>query len=130
MGRKALIPYGLYIGKGFISAHLAQDTGFSGDDLALFWEALLNMYEHDRSSSKGMMTVRRPLYIFKHVGNDSDEKQRRRQAVLGCAPAHILFDLVKVRKKEGVDAPRSFADYAVSVDESNVPNGVELIRME
>ena len=82
MGRKELIPYGLYIGKGFISAHLASDTGFSEDDLSLFWEALLNMYEHDRSASKGVMTVQRPLYVFKHVGTDSDEQQRARQAIL------------------------------------------------
>ncbi|MBD3168467.1 MAG: type I-C CRISPR-associated protein Cas7/Csd2 [candidate division Zixibacteria bacterium] len=129
MGRKALIPYGLYVGKGFISAHLAQGTGFTEDDLALFWEALKNMYEHDRSSSKGVMTVHTPLYIFKHVGNDSDENQRGQQAILGCAPAHKLFELVKIEKKEGVDAPRKFTDYSISVDEDSIPSGVELIKM-
>ena len=127
MGRKQLIPYGLYVGKGFISAHLAQGTGFSEDDLELFWEALLNMYEHDRSASKGLMTVQR-LFVFKHEGNDTDATQRERQAILGCAPAHKLFGLVQISKKDGVDAPRSFSDYTVTVDEENIPSGVSLIK--
>ncbi len=129
MGRKSLIPYGLYAGKGFISAHLAQETGFSEDDLELFWEALLNMYEHDRSASKGLMTVQRPLYVFKHVGTDSDAVQRRRQAMLGCAPAHDLFGLIEVKLKDGVEAPRSFAEYEVTVDRDRVPDGVELLEL-
>lgn len=129
MGRKSLIPYGLYAGKGFISAHLAAQTGFSEDDLALLWDAILNMFEHDRSASKGLMTVQRPLFVFKHVGTDPDPKQRERQAILGCAPAHKLFDLVEVRKREGVSAPRSFADYVVTVHADQVPAGVELVRM-
>jgi len=127
MGRKALIPYGLFVGKGFISAHLAQETGFSEDDLELLWEALLNMYEHDRSASKGMMTVRK-LFIFKHVGTDSDNGQRTRQAMLGCAPAHRLFELVEVAKKAGVDAPRGFEDYEVTVHRDRLPPGVELLE--
>ncbi len=130
MGRKALIPYGLYVGKGFISAHLAKGTGFSEDDLALFWEALKNMYEHDRSSSKGVMTVHTPIYVFKHVGTDSDEEQRKRQAILGCAPAHKLFDLVRIEKENGVEAPRSFSDYAVTIDKKRLPAGVELLELE
>jgi CRISPR-associated protein Csd2 len=125
MGRKALIPYGLYLGKGFISAHLAKLTLFSEDDLALFWEALLKMYELDRSASKGLMSVREPVFVFRHVGTDSDSAQRARQAVLGCAPAHKLFDLVDVRKKDGVSAPRSFSDYEVSFRKSALPKGVE-----
>ena len=129
MGRKSLIPYGLFIGKGFVSAHLAQQTGFSEDDLALLWEALLNMYEHDRSASKGLMSVRRPLFIFKHQGTDSDAEQRQRQAMLGCAPAHTLFDLIEVQKKDGIDAPRGFADYTVTVHRDRLPAGVELIEM-
>jgi len=129
MGRKSLIPYGLFIGKGFISAHLAQETGFNEEDLALLWECLLNMYEHDRSASKGVMTVQRPLYVFKHVGTDTLAEQRRRQAMLGCAPAHELFDLVSVKKKEGVDAPRSFADYEVTVHKDRLPKGVELLEI-
>lgn len=128
MGRKSLIPYGLYGCRGFISAHLAEKTGFSDDDLSLLWEALQNMYEHDRSASKGLMTVQK-LFVFKHVGTDSDNGQRARQAVLGCAPAHKLFDLIKVEKKNGVESPRSFADYEICADRDNVPAGVELIEM-
>lgn len=125
MGRKSLIPYGLYAAKGFISAHLAEGTGFSADDLSLFWEALLNMYEHDRSSSKGLMSVRE-VFVFKHVGTDSDPKQRGQQAKLGCAPAHKLFDLVKVTKKPGVEVPRKFEDYDVvpEKDKNKIPKGV------
>ncbi len=129
MGRKSLIPYGLFVGKGFISAHLAQQTGFDEGDLALLWEALLGMYEHDRSASKGVMTVHRPLYVFKHEGTDGDPAQRQRQAMLGCAPAHDLFELVKVTKKPGVETPRSFADYAVTVDDGRLPAGVALLRI-
>jgi len=129
MGRKALIPYGLYCGRGFISAHLAQETGFSEEDLALLWEALLNMYEHDRSSSKGLMTVHRPLYVFKHEGTDSDSEQRRRQAMLGCAPAHELFGLIEVKKEEGVEAPRRFGDYKVTVHRDRLPAGVTLLEV-
>lgn len=130
MGRKTLIPYGLFVGKGFVSAHLAQGTGFSQEDLGLFFEAILNMFEHDRSASKGAMAVRRPLYVFKHVGTDSDQKQRARQAMLGCAPAHVLFEeVVKVQKKDGVDAPRGFADYAVRIERDRVPAGVQLLEL-
>jgi CRISPR-associated protein Csd2 len=129
MGRKALIPYGLFLGRGFISAHLAQETGFSAADLVLLWEALLNMYEHDRSASKGLMSVHRPLYVFRHDGTDSDPAQRRRQAMLGCAPAHELFDLVAVKKKSGVEAPREFSDYEVTVHHDRVPPGVTLLEM-
>ncbi len=123
MGRKSLIPYGLYMGKGFISAHLAEGTGFTDDDLKLFWEALLNMYEHDRSASKGLMSVRE-VFVFKHVGTDSDPKQRGQQAKLGCAPAHKLFVLVKVQKKPGVGAPRRYEDYEVTFDDEGLPKGV------
>lgn len=125
MGRKSLIPYGLYLAKGFISAHLAEGTGFGDEDLELFWEALLKMYEHDRSASKGLMSVREPIFVFKHVGTDSNEEQRARQAKLGCAPAHKLFDLVEVRKREGVASPRSFSDYEVTFHQSRLPNGVQ-----
>jgi len=126
MGRKALIPYGLYVAKGFISAHLAEGTGCSEDDLALFWEALLKMYEHDRSSSKGIMSVREPVIVFQHVGTDSDETQRARQAKLGCAPAHKLFELVEVKKRDDVESPRSFADYRICLSASKVPSGVRM----
>jgi CRISPR-associated protein Csd2 len=128
MGRKALIPYGLYVGKLFVSAHLAAASGFTEDDLALLWEALLGMYEHDRSASKGVMTVHRPLYVFRHDGTDTDAAQRRRQAMLGCAPAHELFDLVQVRRREEAPA-RRFADYEVTVDRDRLPAGVTLLEM-
>lgn len=126
MGRKALIPYGLYLGKGFISAHLAEQTGFTEDDLSLFWEALLRMFEHDRSASKGVMSVREPVVIFKHVGTDSNTEQRSRQAKLGCAPAHKLFALVQINKRDGIIAPRSFQDYEITFDKSRLPEGVEV----
>lgn len=124
MGRKTLIPYGLYVGKGFISANLAEDTGFTEDDLSVLWEALMRMYEHDRSASKGMMSVRL-LVVFKHVGTDSDPKQREQQAKLGCAPAHVLFDLIEIQKKSD-NVARSFADYRVIYHRSRLPNGVEV----
>jgi CRISPR-associated protein Csd2 len=125
MGRKSLIPYGLYVGKGFISAHLARETGFSEGDLALLWEGLLNMYEHDRSASKGLMSLRQPIFVFKHVGTDADDKQRIQQAKLGCAPAHKLFELVQIKKREGVKDARSFKDYEVTFHRSQLPKGVQ-----
>ncbi len=119
MGRKHIVPYGLYRVEGYISAKLANDptkgTGFSEEDLELFWEALVNMFEHDRSAARGKMATRR-LFVFKH---DSD---------LGNAPAHKLFELVKVSKKPEANPPRSFGDYEVVVDKAGVPQGVELIE--
>lgn len=138
MGRKALIPYGLYACKGFVSAHLAKGTGFSDDDLNHLWDALKTMWDHDRSASKGMMSCR-GLYIFKHVGTDSDQAQRVRQAMLGCAPAHRLLDfstpkrrienaIIEIGHREGLTgSPRAFADYVVSVRKDRTPSGVELI---
>lgn len=126
MGRKALIPYGLYMAKGFISAHLAEQTVFTEDDLSLLWEALLKMFEHDRSASKGLMSVREPFIIFKHVGNDTDAGQRAQQAKLGCAPAHQLFELLTVKKRDGISAPRSFTDYSIFFNKSLVPKGIQV----
>ena len=126
MGRKSLIPYGLFKAKGFISANLAEQTGFSNADLDLLWEAVLNMYEHDRSASKGLMSVRQPIFVFKHVGTDPQDDQRQRQAKLGCAPAHVLFDLVEVKKKDCVDSPRKFDDYHVTLHASKAPAGVAI----
>lgn len=126
MGRKQLIPFGLYEVRGFISANLAAETGFNDDDLNVLFEAILNMYEHDRSASKGEMEVVSPLILFKHVGTDSDPLQRAKQARLGCAPAHKLFDLVHVQKKETVDTPRSHRDYNASIDLRHIPAGVEV----
>lgn len=137
MGRKSLIPYGLYVAKGFISAHLAQrngylnGTGFSEDDLELLWEALVNMFDHDRSSSKGMMSARK-LVIFKHVGTDSNPEQRGRQAIMGCAPAHRLLDLGSIveveRRVPDGKTPRRFADYGISVHKDRLPDGVDVIE--
>ena len=126
MGRKQLIPFGLYEIRGFISANLAAETGFDDDDLQALFEAILNMYEHDHSASKGEMSVVSPLIIFKHVGNDSDAVQRVRQAKLGCAPAHKLFELVHVQKKADVEFARSYRDYDAVVSVDNVPSGVEI----
>ncbi|MES4784851.1 MAG: type I-C CRISPR-associated protein Cas7/Csd2, partial [Nitrospiraceae bacterium] len=129
MGRKQLIPYGLYVAKGFISAHLAEGTGFTENDLALLWE-----YDHDRSASKGFIS-RRGLYVFKHVGTDTNADQRTRQAMLGCAPAQALLDLGKVisiarneyeMKNDGVTSPRKFSHYSVKVTNNMIPAGVEL----
>ncbi len=140
MGRKALIPYGLYVAKGFISAHLAAGTGFADEDLAHLWQALANMWDHDRSASKGVMSCR-GLYVFKHVGTDTDATQRVRQAMLGCAPAHRLLDfsmparrldnvIIDISHREGLSgSPRSFADYRVAVHRDRLPSGVELIYM-
>jgi CRISPR-associated protein Csd2 len=126
MGRKQLIPFGLYEVRGFISANLAAETGFDDADLKVLFEAILNMYEHDHSASKGEMAVVSPLIIFKHVGTDSDEAQRARQAKLGCAPAHKLFELVHVQKKTEVLYPRSYRDYLASVSLDKVPAGVQI----
>ena len=126
MGRKQFIPFGLYEVRGFISANLAAETGFDDQDLKILFEAILNMYEHDRSASKGEMEVVSPLIIFKHVGTDSDAAQRVRQAKLGCAPAHKLFDLVRVQKKADVRYPRTYRDYDASVALGKLPEGVQI----
>lgn len=116
MGRKFTVPYGLYVAHGFVSAHLADQTGFSDSDLELLWQALGNMFEHDRSAARGEMATR-GLYVFKHEGK------------LGNAPAYSLFERVKVALKEEGIVPRSFSDYTVTVDESKLPNGVELLKL-
>ena len=112
MGRKHIVPYGLYVAHGFVSAPLAERTGFSEDDLKILWEALVNMFEHDRSAARGMMSSRK-LYVFKH-----DNK-------MGNAPAHQLFDLINIERSVGSNGPaRSFKDSAISV--GIVPSGVTL----
>ncbi len=112
MGRKATVPYGLYVCYGFISANLAKQTGFTEEDLTLFWEALKNMFDVDRSAARGLMSAQK-LIVFKH------------ESVLGNAPANKLFDLVKVEKKCN-GAPRKFEDYEVSIDKNNLPQGVTI----
>jgi CRISPR-associated protein Csd2 len=133
MGRKSLISYGLYAAKGFVSAHLAQGTQFSEADLGELWEALANMFDHDRSASKGVMACR-DLYVFKHVGTVTDEAQRTKQAMLGCAPAHHLLDIGRIVEvpalKESGKTPRSYADYAVKHHLDRMPKGVELWRWD
>ena len=116
MGRKATVPYGLYRAHGFISAALARETTFSEDDLDLPWEALKNMFDLDRSAARGLMAARR-LIVFKH---DDD---------LGNAPAHKLFELVKVEAKDPSRPARSFSDYEITIDESKLPKGVELLDL-
>ena len=112
MGSKYIVPYGLYRCEGYISANLARKTtGFSDDDLNLLWDAIVNMFEYDRSSLRGQMAVRK-LIIFKH---DTE---------LGCAPAHKLFDLVHAEKKDDVEFPRSISDYSITIDEARIPNGI------
>jgi len=114
MGRKHIVPYGLYVAKGFVSAALAEKTNFSGADIDVLWDALANMFEHDRSAARGIMSSRK-LFVFKH--NDK----------LGNAPAHNLFDLIKINRKESSQGPaRSFADYEVTADKA--PDGVELLE--
>ncbi|MDL2268192.1 type I-C CRISPR-associated protein Cas7/Csd2 [Desulfovibrio sp. OttesenSCG-928-G15] len=115
MGHKFIIPYALYRAHGFISAPLAEKTGFSEEDLALFWQAVLTMFEHDRSAARGEMTVRK-LFVFKHADR------------LGNAPAHTLFDLVHVEKTIPQDEPaRAFSHYMITI-KGAVPQGVEVIE--
>lgn len=130
MGRKQFISYGLYEARGFISANLAAETGFDESDLKALFEAILNMYEHDHSASKGEMSVVSPLIIFKHIGTDTDKAQRARQAKLGCSPAHKLFELVTAKKKDSVELPRNYTDYDFRVNISAVPDGVQIGFME
>ncbi len=114
MGRKTYIPYGLYEVHGFISAPLAKQTGFSEDDLKLFWNALLNMFDHDRSAARGEMATQK-LIVFKHASE------------LGNAPAHKLFELVKIKRATDESLPaRAFLDYNVTIDRNNIPQGVKL----
>ena len=117
MGRKYIVPYALYRVDGYISANLARKvTGFSEDDLALLWQAIINMFEYDHSAARGNMAVRE-LIVFKHATE------------LGNAPAYKLFDTVSVKRKEGVIAARSYSDYEVEVAENKLPEGVSCVRM-
>lgn len=117
MGRKHIVPYALYRCEGYVSANLARKTtGFSEDDLALLWQAILNMFEVDHSAARGKMAVRQ-LIVFKH---DSE---------LGNAPAHKLFDTVTVARKDGVVSPRAYSDYTVTIDTAALPEGVSCTQM-
>ncbi len=116
MGRKFTVPYGLYRAHGFISPRLAQKTGFSDADLEAFWEALRSMFDHDRSAARGLMAPRK-LIVYRH---ESD---------LGNAPAHSLFDLVTVTRKDLSQPARRFRDFDVATEQARVPRGVEVIDM-
>ncbi len=116
MGRKNLIPYGLYRCHGFISAHLANETKFNDDDLELLWQALTQMFDHDRSASRGTMAPQK-LIVFKHATK------------LGNAPAHKLFERVAVKREAGVDVARTFGDYVVTINQDQFPSEVQLIEM-
>lgn len=115
MGRKNLLPYGLYRCHGFISAHLASETGFSDADLELLWQALTQMFDHDRSASRGTMAPQK-LVVFKH------------DSALGNAPAHKLFERVTVYRKPTVEVARDFSDYDVTIAREDLPAGVEIIE--
>ncbi|MFO7170875.1 MAG: type I-C CRISPR-associated protein Cas7/Csd2 [Chloroflexota bacterium] len=116
MGRKSLVPYGLYRAHGFFNPHFAKQTGATVEDLELFWQALQMMWDLDRSSSRGMMACR-GLYIFTH------------ESSLGNAPAHKLLERISVERRADVVAPRSFKDYVVSVNEAGLPETITLTRL-
>jgi CRISPR-associated protein Csd2 len=115
MGRKHTVPYGLYLGYGFVSPALARQTGFSEADLALLWEGLEKMFEHDRSAARGLMSMRK-IILFRHASE------------LGSAPSHRLFDLVKVARL-GDHPPRQFSDFEVKIEHAGIPAGVEVIEL-
>jgi len=113
MGRKNTVPYGVYVAYGFISPHLAAQTGFDESDLALLWNSLANMFEHDRSAARGLMSTQR-LVVFKH------------DSALGNAPAHSLFDLISIKRKDETKPARTFSDYDFKIDEDKLPKGVSI----
>jgi CRISPR-associated protein Csd2 len=129
MGSKHIVPYALYCAKGYVSPAFAERTGFTQADLDLLFEALLHMFEHDRSAARGEMVVR-GLYDFEHVGtqHENNAEQNRREARLGCAHAHKLFEGIKVKLKEDREFPQSFDDYNVECewDKEKLPLGVVL----
>jgi len=116
MGRKHIVPYALYRSEGYVSAPLAERTGFSDEDLSLLWEALINMFDHDRSAARGKMASRR-LYAFEH------------ESRIGNAPAHRLFDCIATRRRDPIAPARKFDDYEVKVDEAAMPSGVRLLTL-
>ena len=117
LGRKSTVPYGLYQGYGFFNPHFAKHTKVDSDDLELLWNALVNMWDLDRSSSRGMMACR-GLYVFSH------------DSPLGNAPAHRLFERLAVQRKDEVAVPRRFTDYSVTLDDADLPTGVSVTRID
>jgi CRISPR-associated protein Csd2 len=116
MGRKAMVPYGLYRAHGFFNPHFAKRTGADNEDLGLFWNAIQNMFDLDRSAARGMMAVQ-GLYVFSH------------ESPLGNAPAQRLFERIMVSRKPEVKTPRSFGDYAMKVNADNLPTGIQLVSL-
>lgn len=116
MGRKEIVPYGLYVTHGFVNPFLAAQTGFSEDDLALLWQALLQMFEHDRSAARGEMTTRK-LIVFEH------------ESALGNARAHVLFERLEVRLKDPSRPPRAYSEYEVTLNQGSLPPGIRIIEM-
>ncbi len=125
-GDKNYIPYGLYVVKMTVSANLAQKVGFSEDDLKVLLESTMQMYDASASSSKMGMSVLSPIIVFKHVGTqaDTNSEQGARERLLGCAPAYKLFDLLTIKRKDGVAAPRKYQDYNMNLHLSKLPAGV------
>ena len=117
MGNKHIVPYGLYQGYGFFNPHFARRTGADSGDLELLWNALVNMWDLDRSSSRGLMACR-GLYVFSH------------ETPLGNAPAHRLFERLAVQRKDDVAVPRRFTDYSVTLDDADLPTGVSVARID
>lgn len=116
MGRKQVVPYGLYRMEGYVSAHLAEKvTGFSEEDLNILWNALINMFEYDHSASRGKMATRK-LFVFEH------------ETSLGNAPSYKLFDLIKIERKDKSKPARNFGDYEINIADNNLPSGVKLIE--
>ncbi|MCM2284105.1 MAG: type I-C CRISPR-associated protein Cas7/Csd2 [Desulfobacula sp.] len=113
MGRKNTVPYGVYVAYGFISPHLAAQTGFNENDLSLLWSSLTNMFEHDRSAARGLMSTQR-LVVFKH------------DSALGNASAHSLFDLISIKRKDETKPARSFGDYWFNIDKDKLPLGISI----
>ncbi|OPZ65760.1 MAG: hypothetical protein BWY85_00354 [Firmicutes bacterium ADurb.Bin506] len=116
MGRKHVVPYAIYRAEGYVSAPLAERTGFSEEDLSLLWEALINMFDHDHSAARGKMASRR-LYAFEH------------ESRIGNAPAHQLFDCITATRRDLTAPARKFGDYEIRVDETRVPGGVKLLAL-
>lgn len=116
MGRKEIVPYALYVNHGFVSPHLAADTGFSEADLSLLWEALKMMFEHDHSAARGEMASRK-VVVFEH------------ESALGNSPAHALFDRIKITRKDSTKPARAYSDYEVTLDKENLPAGITVHEM-
>ena len=116
MGRKSLVPYGLYRSHGFFNPHFARATGATSEDLELFWNALVMMWDHDRAAARGLMSCR-GIYVFSH------------EHPLGNAPAHTLLERVQARRRDEDEVARTFGDYTVTVDDASLPAGVTLTRL-